>query len=79
MKFVEAGELVNLFDEGILAGVTAARYPMGTGWMLIFKGDREQYALRTQRSKMAREFKTLDAAQQAADQIGFKSMRISWA
>lgn len=78
MKFIGASELVTLFDEGVLAGVTAAKYPMGNGWMLIFSGDREQYAMRTQRSKMAREFKTLDAAQQAAEQIGFKNMRITW-
>lgn len=78
MRFLEAKELETLFIEGVLAGVTAARYPMGEGWMLIFSGDREQYALRTQRSTMARQFKTLDAAQQGAEAIGFKNMRVTW-
>lgn len=78
MRFLEAKELETLFNEGVLAGVTAARYPMGEGWMLIFSGDREQYALRTQRSTTARQFKTLDAAQQGAEGIGFKNMRVTW-
>lgn len=60
------------FAIGYMDTFSIARAPMSAGWVVTLKAGTRRGPLVTARGDRAREFKTLDAAVSALEQIGFK-------
>ena len=60
------------FQIGHMDTFSIQRAPMSTGWIVQLKAGTIQGPLLAARGGVAREFKTLDAAVAAVEQIGFK-------
>lgn len=78
MNNLQEKEIKTLFDAGALKAATVAPNPDGKGgWIALFAGEKN-YALRSQRDTITRNFKTLDAAQKTLKAIGFREFRVSY-
>lgn len=74
---MEVKELKLLFDSGALNKATVCRNLMGGGYMVIFKGKGNDHVLSGQRTNgEGRVFKTIDAAVQNVNKIGFQEITI---
>jgi len=64
------------FQIGYATGFYLVRVPMSTGWMVVVKAGSAERVLVDARSKQAREFRTLDAAISAVEDIGFRVIEL---
>lgn len=60
------------FSIGYLTDFSMTRYELGHGWRVDLRGGSARGSLVDARDKSPRQFRTLDAAVSALEQIGFK-------
>lgn len=77
MQYKQENEIRVLFDAGVLRKAEVMREPMGKGWIIIFIGADDQYAMRSQRDSIARSFKTIDAIEKKLSNIGFRKFTVN--
>jgi hypothetical protein len=73
---MKEAELRLLFDNGIFKAATICRHPMADSWMLKFDRKKGLPVFMDSQRISPRAFKTLDAAFQAAHDIGFQEVAV---
>lgn len=73
---MKEAELRLLFDTGVLKAASICRHPMADNWMLKFDRKKGQPVFMDSQRVSPRAFKTLDAAFQAAHDIGLQEVTV---